>query len=126
VFSFGLGPSIQVDSFIPFWAWDEPPPKKGKNSKSGDKTSRSSKSSGGDKVKRGGPLLDAINDGVTPEGSNAGDGEGDSDAADPPLGVAGTDRPGEGASTSAAMEGGGDANMRKRQQAYVEDAGDDE
>ncbi len=95
--------ATQVESFIPFWAWDEPPPKKGKKGLK----ARKAKAGSGEAAS-------------TPAASAAAP----SDAV--PAGGSGTERPGQGAPRTSAMETGGDGNMRRRMQAYVEDAGEDE
>lgn len=92
----------QVESFKPFWAWDDPP-KKIKKSKSGPRSGKTK-------------TIELLPPTGTPaEGSSAGE----SDV--PPPGVSNTERPGAGTHADPAMVTGGDSNMRKRQQAYIED-----
>ncbi|KAG7527334.1 hypothetical protein FFLO_07035 [Filobasidium floriforme] len=97
-----------VDSFIPFWAWDTPTPKKSKKSTSSSSSkSSSSKSSKSKKSQSQSQSQPApvVGLGDAPSTATA---------------------PGPVTSEGSAMHLGGQANMRQRQQAYVEDAGDDE
>jgi translocation protein SEC62 len=120
---------LQVDSFIPFWAWDEPaqPAGKSKSSKS-SKEKRSSKNKASSAIGTTAQALAAEASAAVTGASTPLSGE-DTDAAsaNAPKGLG--DAPSTGATPSAAdrakasaMEVGGDANMRKRQMAYVEDA----
>ena len=106
--------SSQVDSFIPFWAWDNPASKKSKSkssssSSSSKSKSKSSSSSSSKSSKKAIPVAVPVAAGVG--------------LGDAPSAAQGT---GPTAGESSAMHMGGQANMRQRQQAYVEDAGDDE
>ncbi|KAJ9107930.1 hypothetical protein QFC19_002673 [Naganishia cerealis] len=117
-----------VDSFIPFWAWDEPAQPALASGKS--KTSKSSKEkrSGKSKTSTSAPqaLIEEATAALTGASTPVSGGENDatkSAAAEGGLG----DEPSTGATAlesgkGSAMEVGGDANMRKRQMAYVEDA----
>lgn len=108
-----------VDSFIPFWGWDEPAPKKGKRVK----TTTSSKTK---QPKSKKSLLDAI-----PGQSNT------SPSPSPAPSVTETPSPSGQSPVPAtatatatarndpAAQGGGNTAMQRRQQAYVEDINDD-
>lgn len=87
-----------MDSFIPFWAWDEPPAKKAKKS-SKSKTSSKSKSTKSEKATAA--TTQPVGLGDAPSTAAHGDSE--------------------GKSADVAKHLGGDDNMRKRQQAYVEE-----
>lgn len=122
---------IQVDSFIPFWAWDEPAQPAGKS-----KSSKSSKEKRSSKNKA--PAMSALGtttQALLAEASAAATGAStplsgeDTDAVPANASKGLGDAPSTGATPSdadraksSAMEVGGDANMRKRQMAYVEDA----
>lgn len=126
--------AIQVDSFIPFWAWDEPAPKKSKSkstsssSSSGKTKSSKTSSSKGNKEKKSGVAVPVLGSTSGAEGqavsatSTSTSGLGLELGDEPSAATA----PGPKASEGSAMHLGGQENMRQRQRAYVEDAGEDE
>ncbi|KAJ9114374.1 hypothetical protein QFC20_001517 [Naganishia adeliensis] len=119
-----------VDSFIPFWAWDEPaqPAGKSKSSKSSkEKRSSKNKTSSASALGTTAQTLAAEASAAVTGASTPISGE-DTDGVSANASKGLGDAPSTGATPSAAdraqgsaMEVGGDANMRKRQMAYVED-----
>ncbi|KAJ9102400.1 hypothetical protein QFC21_002800 [Naganishia friedmannii] len=119
-----------VDSFIPFWGWDEPAQSaasgKSKSSKSSkEKRSNKNKSSASGATAQA--LIEEASAAVTGASTPISASENDAVKTNETRGLG--DEPSTGAKRSAAasskgpeMEIGGDANIRKRQLAYVEDA----
>ncbi|KAJ9125770.1 hypothetical protein QFC24_002554 [Naganishia onofrii] len=119
-----------VDSFIPFWGWDEPaqPAASGKSKSSkSSKEKRSNKNKPSASGSTAQALIEEASAALTGASTPISGGENEAVKSNDTKGLG--DEPSTGAKPSAVasgkgpeMEVGGDANMRKRQLAYVEDA----
>ncbi|KAJ9121808.1 hypothetical protein QFC22_002431 [Naganishia vaughanmartiniae] len=120
---------MPVDSFIPFWGWDEPaqPATSGKSKSSkSSKEKRSSKNKSSGSAGTAQVLIEEASAALTGASTPISGGETGPTKSNDTQGLG--DEPSTGAKPSAVaasrgpeMEVGGDANMRKRQLAYVED-----